>query len=380
MEDPPEIVDTVASKHAFHWDTAAQLPTVTGINAMKSPEAKNAKIKEILADLQWRMHDALDSKTEIQRLRILNSEIAIRSAAPAAAAAAAPAAPAAPGGGEAVRINELEGQLQAANEKSRIQKEAWDAEKEVFAARAVEAENLVSAARAVVPDPGSAVAVQAVAGLTDDVDDLKDQINRQQGNIDFLTGRVQHWRDRYESETSSTHSNVLQDLLDQLQHVLRLSLDNPGRVYTAVAEAIYENTTPEQRDTIDHARSNKTDWIAHIAHVLQNEPDASDTSDSDTSESGTAEPGEDGIELAARPKGARTPRVERPESARAKNQNERQGFARRAFNSAINKVKSIRGDKKTDMSSLLSDLKHASEHGSSFTNNICSVDAELPPT
>jgi hypothetical protein len=105
---------------------------------------------------------------------------------------------------------------------------------------------------------------------TDEVDVLKDQIEQQQVNIESLYQQVHHWRERCASGTSSTNSNVLHDLLDQLQHVLRLSLDDSGRVYTAVAEAIYENTSPAQRDTIKEASSNKAEWIAYIADILQN--------------------------------------------------------------------------------------------------------------
>jgi hypothetical protein len=339
MDDTPELVETVAIKHIFHWDIATQLPNLTFINALKTTELKNAKIQEILADLQWRMHDAIDSKKEIERLRLLTSAIANR--APAAAAPAATVAPAASGGDEAVRIKDLEEQLQAAVEENKLQKGLLDEEKRLFAV-----------ARVLASDP-------VIHVETDEVVALQDRIERQEAMIEHLTERARHWRD-------STNSTVLQDLLDQLQHVLRLSLDDPGHVYTAVAEAIYENTSPDQRNTIDDAPSNKAGWIAYIAGVLQEEQ-----SESDAPESGAGEPNSDGIELV------------RPDSASASKQNENRGYAKRGYDgikSAFNNVRGISKKNKTDMSALLSDLKHASENGSSFTNNICSVDAELPPT
>jgi hypothetical protein len=364
MDDPVELVDTGAGKHAFHWDTAAQLPTVPGINALRSAEAKNAKIKEILADLSWRMHDAVDLKKEIERLRTLN--VAILSRVPAPEAPAAQAAPAAPGGDAAVRIKELEGQLQAANETNRIQKEAWDAEKEVFAV-----------SRAAASAPASTVVVPAVAGGTDEVKALNDEIEQQHVDIEYLTDQVHQLRELHESRASSTTSNTLHDLLLKLQRVLRLPFEDPDAVYEAVAEAIYAHTTSAQRSELSN-KPDKVGFIEDLINFFHRAPsDATDSyaSESDSDEADTAE-----SDTAEAARSARTPRADRPESARAKKETENQGYARRAFKSVVNKLKGMRGDSKTDMSTLLSDLKHASEHGSSFTNNICSVDAELPPT
>jgi hypothetical protein len=183
----------------------------------------------------------------------------------------------------------------------------------------------------------------------------------------------------------------MDDLLLKLQCLLRLPFDDPDAVYEAVAEAIYVHSTLAQRREIYSGSSDKDGFIEYLVDLFHRESsDASesDASGSDTSESEARdEPNADGIELAARPKSARTPRAERPESARAKNQNEKQGYASRAatavgktFKSVVNRVTGVRSDKKIDMSSLLSDLKHVSETGSSFTNNIGSVDADTPPT
>jgi hypothetical protein len=184
----------------------------------------------------------------------------------------------------------------------------------------------------------------------------------------------------------------------KLQRVLQLPFDDPDAVYEAVAAAIYAHSTPAQRHQIDDAPSDKYGFIDYLVEFFKVNIESSDTSDSasesdepDASEQakdGVDQSTTDGIAPAVRPKSAqKTPRAERPESARAKNQNERQGYASRAataagrtFKSVVNRVTGVRSDTKADMSSLLSDLKHVSETGSSFTNNIGSVDADTPPT
>jgi hypothetical protein len=320
--------------HKFIYLSALDVPKTTVV------DGNAVLLGHVLTDLKYRIREVLDLNAEILRLRALNVELTLhKDGRPAAAAPAATVAPAASGGDEAVRIKDLEGQLQAAVEENKLQKGLLDEEKRLFAA-----------ARMLASDPGIHVE-------PDEVVALQDRIERQEAMIEHLTERARHWRD-------STNSTVLQNLLDQLQHVLRLSFDDPGHVYTAVAEAIYENTSPTQRDTINDAPSNKTEWIAYIAGLLQEEQSESDAAEPDASES-------DGIEMA------------RPDSASAKKQTENRGYAKRGYEgikSAFNNVRGISKKKKTDMSVLLSDLKHASENGSSFTNNICSVDAELPPT
>jgi len=373
-----------ASKHRYKFPSALQLPRATTLTG-------NAALQQdILTDLQFRIHEVEDLRKEIDRLKGLNVSLTVRNFDTSAAPPAAPAEPAAPAaapaGAEAARIADLEGQLQAAVEENRLQKETWDAEKLVFEA------NVVASA------PASTVAVQAVAGGTDEVAALKDEIEQQQVDIEHLTDRVRIWRKRCGSRASSTTSNTLHDLLLKLQRVLRLPFDDPDAVYEAVAEAIYAHSTPAQRHQIDDAPSDKYEFIDYLVELFKVNIESSDTSDS-ASESDEADASEqakygvdrsttDGIAPAVRPKSAqKTPRAERPESARANNQNERQGYASRAataagrtFKSVVNRVTGIRSDKATDMSSLLSDLKHVSENGSSFTNNIGSVDADTPPT
>ena len=105
------------------------------------------------------------------------------------------------------------------------------------------------------------------------------------------------------------------------------------------------------------------------------EPDESGSDESEGTEA-TGAPNADGIALADEPTSSRrTPRTPRPESARAQKQNEKPGFARRAaaaassrFKSVVNRARGISGDAKTDLSTLLSDLKHVSEN-----------DADAPP-
>ena len=354
MEDPPEIVEAGASKHAFHWDTAAQLPTVGIINALKTPELKNAKIKEILDDLSWRMHDALGSKREIERLRLLNVRVIVPNfnAAPATPAPAPePAAVA-----DNARIVELERQLAASVETNRLQKEAWDGEKAVFAAARV------------APDPGSTVAADGAV----DADALNQRIIDQQLRIDELSDDVIHWRERSESRTSSTNSNTLDGLLRKLKRVVRLQFDDLDDVYHAVAEAICAHTTPAQRHEIRGAPMNKERFIDFLVDYFSEPTDTSESDESDESGSDESEgteatdaPNADGIEAAARPPSARrTPRLD---SARAQTQNEKAGIARRVaesaktagnrFKSAVKRVTGMTAD----LSTLLSDLKHVSE-------------------
>ena len=335
----------IPKEHKFSYTSAVVVP------AARVVDGNVVLLEHVLTDLKFRIREVEGLNSEIVKLRLLNGAVAVPKEGPAA-----PAAPAAPAGDEAARIRDLEEQLRAALEENRLQKETWSAEKRVF-------ETTVRAS-----DPSSTVAVQAAAGGTDAVDALNYQIEQQQMDIEDLTDQVHHWQERCGSGTSN--SNVLQNLLDQLQHVLRLSLDDPRRLYTAVAEAIYENTSPEQRNTIDEAPSNKADWIAYIADVLQDEQseqsehrDASDAVESGAVDPRARESRADEIELA-----------ERPESARAKKHNEKPGYARRAadgIQTAMNKVRGISGAKKTDMSSLLSDLKHASENA---------PNTDIPPT
>ncbi len=273
-----DVADASDRPHIYKYTSVLEVPAAHQLQ-------DNEQFRtNVVADLRFRIREVESMKLENERLRLLN----IRLNVPNFNAPAPP--PPAPAGDEATRITDLEGQLQASVEENKLQKGLLDEEKGLFAA-----------ARVLASDPGIHVE-------TDEVVALKDRIERQEAMIEHLTERVRHWRELCESGTSSTNSNVLQNLLDQLQNLLQLSLDDPGRVYTAVVEAIYENTSPAQRDTIDDAPSNKTEWIGHIAELLQYEQsEQSEHRDaSDASESGAGEPDADGIELAARPESART--------------------------------------------------------------------------
>ncbi len=195
------------------------------------------------------------------------------------------------------------------------------------------------------------------------MDDLNQRIIEQQSHIDTLTSDVIHWRELCKRRTSSTNSNTLHDLLDQLQIVLRLSLDNPGHVYIAVTEAIYANTSPAQRNTIKDAPSNEDEWITCIADMLQEEQtEGSEHDDDSTVEGGgvrekqatqgeTSETSEITHMNAPRPVSAK-----RSHWTKAK---ERAASVRRSF---------FGKPATADLSTLLSDLKHVSEN-----------DADVPP-
>jgi hypothetical protein len=207
--------------------------------------------------------------------------------------------------------------------------------------------------------PASTVAVQAVAGGTDEVDVLNDQIEQQQVDIEYLIDQVRLWRKRCESRAFSTTSNTLHDLLLKLQRVLQLQFDNPDAVYEAVAEAIHAHTTLAQRHQIDDAPSDKYGFIAYLVESFKFKNESSDTADSasESDESDASEQAKD--------------EVDKPIM---------DGIASNRLRSVVNRATGIGNDKKADMSSLLSDLKHVSETGSSFTNNIGSADADTPPT
>ncbi len=198
-------------------------------------------------------------------------------------------------------------------------------------------------------------------GAPSATDDLNRTIYDQTLRIDQLTDLVVHWRELYENR----NSNTLHGLLRKLQIVLRLQFDDPDSVYVAVAEAIYAHSTSAQRREISDAPVNKDGFIDYLVDVLK--ADSSDTVayDSDAFDSDTEvtdTPNKDGIEQADRPTSAQ--RTPSPDSARAQKQNEKAGFMRRAttgIKSAVNRARGISGAK-SDLSTLLRDLKHMSEN------------------
>ena len=224
----------VPPPHKFKFPSSLLLPkaaTLTGNAALQ---------QDILADLQFRIHEVEDLHKEIERLRLLNGRVNVPNLnAMVEPAAAAPPAAAPAADDKDTRIADLERRLAASVETTRLQKEAWDAEKAVFAV-----------ARAA-PDPGSAVVADAAV-------DVRDQrIIDQQLRIDTLTDDVIHWRELYDNRASSTTSNTLDGLLRKLKRVVRLHFDDLDDVYHAVAEAICAHTTPAQRHDIRGAPMNK---------------------------------------------------------------------------------------------------------------------------
>ena len=332
--------------HKYNYTSALEVPLAGFLDG--NPVLQG----HVLTDLQFR----------IREVDTLKAELLKRAAAPAPAVSAGPVA------GDALRIKELTKKLEqsvadtkvqtdaltAAVEGYKVEKSAWDAEKLVLEGRLA---SMIS---------GSAVMV--AGGAPSATEDLNRLIREQKLEIDSLNDLVIHWRELCDSRTSSTNSNTLDGLLLKLQRVLRLPFDDPDSVYVAVAEAIYAHTTVKQRLQISDAPVDKAGFIDYLVNFFKT--DSSATSESDSSESDedlTDAPNTDGIQLVERPKSAQTP--PRPDSARAQKHNEKTGMARRAAASAsskirsvVNRVRGISGGAKSDLSTLLSDLKHVSEN------------------
>jgi hypothetical protein len=183
-----------------------------------------------------------------------------------------------------------------------------------------------------------------------------------------------HWRELYESRTSSTHSNTLHGLLRKLQVVLGFPFDDPDAVYAAVAEAIYAHSTSAQRREISDAPVDKDGFIDYLVDVFKKDSSdayGSEPFESESDEDLTDAPNTDGIELVERPKSAQRP--PRPESAHGRTQEDAEGNAKQDKPTTYGRFKSFakkaRGytpfgtsrTAKSDLSTLLRDLKHVSE-------------------
>jgi len=250
-----------------------------------------------------------------------------------------------------------------------------------------------------------AVADPKIAELQRQVDDLTARIARTWANggspaapapsvaavqatdeVARLKRTIQQQRLQIHNLESHHSNNTLNDLLLKLKHVLKLQLDNEDQLYTEVAEAIYENTSKDVRDTMFSVFSTGEQWKAYVAHILKDqdawdeyladqhtgEEDSSDIkeeiiqSDIDTEEDSET----DGLPDTGNNR-QKTPRLE---SAKANRWNQAKSGAsgmmaraKRGFGF---------GNKSTaDLSSLLSDLKRVSDAGTT-----CSVDADVPPT
>ena len=325
--------------HKYNYTSALDVPTVSLLESNKVLQG------HVLADLQFRIREVEAFKIQVDLLRaeIFRNgvQIAAHSKDPASPPAVNVAAAAGPVAGDALRIKELEDGLRSAVEGYKVDKSAWDAEKLVLEGR--------------LGVSGDTLMVGAPSAKDD-----------QTLRIDQLTDEVIYWRERYESRTSSTHSNTLHGLLRKLQIVLQLPYDDPDAVYVAVAKAIYVHSAPAQRREISDAPVYKDGFIDYLVDVFKYESSDAYESDAEVTDTSNA----DGIELADRPKSARrTPRLD---SARAQTQNEKAGIARRAaeaaktagskFKSVINRVRGISDGAKSDLSTLLRDLKHVSEN------------------
>jgi hypothetical protein len=304
------------------------------------------------------MHDALGSKREIERLRLLNVTLNVpnlNAAVEPPAPAPAPAPAAAAADDKDARLVDLEWQLATLRASIPIQQAAWDAEKLVL-------EGQLSAIVS-----GSAVMVGGGAPSATDDQTLR---------IEELSDEVDRWRELYESRTSSTHSNTLHGLLRKLQVVLGLPFDDPDAVYAAVAEAIYAHTTAAQRREISDAPVYKDGFIDYLVNGFKSDSSDAYGSDAEVTDTSNADGIEvtdtskaDGIELTERPKSAQRP--PRPESAHGRTQEDAEGNAKQDTSTTYGKIKSFakkaRGytpfgtSRTADLSTLLSDLKHVSE-------------------
>ena len=240
-----------------------------------------------------------------------------------------------------------------------------------------------------------AVADPKIAELQRQVDDLTAGIARAwvdggPPEVAKLNRIIQRQRLQIRDFEAHHSNNTLHDLLCRLQRVLELHLDDDN-LYRAVAQAIYDNTSRDVRDSISPAVSNGDEWIAYVAHILK-DPHEWEQYDTDqhnrnwnqhvtnrektVDSSDSTEEGSEYSETEVLPDtGNNRQKTPRPESAKAK------GFRRKAQAAVSGMLGRAKrgfgfGEKSTaDLSSLLSDLKRVSDAGTT-----CSVDADVPPT